>query len=65
MSTYTSIHQTPLFRLQAQMVEHRLVRSFRDASLSEGALPPREAKGRVKQIRHWQNGRFVATPLLA
>ena len=65
MSTYTNIRQTPLFRLQAQMAEERLVKSFRANGLSHNALAPREAEGRVRHIRHWQNGRFVPTPVFA
>ncbi|WP_421703943.1 hypothetical protein [Aliiroseovarius sp.] len=65
MSTYASIQQTPMYRLQAQMAETRLVKSFRADGLSQSALSPRVAAGRVKRIRHWQDGRFVTTPLYA
>ena len=65
MSTYASIQQTPMYRLQAQMAETQLVKSFRADGLSQSALSPRVAAGRVKRIRHWQDGRFVTTPLYA
>ena len=65
MSTYTSIHQSSFNRLQAQMAETRLVKSFREEGLAEGALAPRVARGGVKRIRQWHNGRFVSTPLFA
>ena len=65
MSSYRNIHQSPMYRLQARMAEDRLVKSFRAGGLSQSALSPRVAAGRVKRIRHWQNGRFVSTPLLA
>jgi hypothetical protein len=60
MSTYVNTQQTPMHRLQAQMAQIRLVTTFR----AEGRST-RIATRRVKRIRHWQDGRFVSTPLLA
>ena len=65
MSTRTNRQLTPMDRLKARMAEERLVKSFRADGLSQSALSPRVAAGRVKSIRHWCDGRFVSTPLLA
>ncbi len=65
MSTYTSIKQTSLFRLQSQMAEHRLVQAFRQTGWLGHSSAPRRAAGQVTRIRHWQDGGFVSLPLAA
>ncbi|MCI2398662.1 hypothetical protein [Aliiroseovarius subalbicans] len=70
MSTYTSIQKTSLFRLQAQMAEHRLVRAFRQRGwlrTLRGKIDfgERRATHGVKRIRHWQDGGFITMKLPA